>query len=81
MIKFKLPHLFKTENALGNLFLPKLTKVCSLNSFQHRVCVCVPISVMFLSNSLSLSLSLSLFKTETALGNLFLLVFIISKDK
>ena len=58
MIKFKLPHLFKTENALGNLFLPKLTKVYSLNSFQHRVCV--PISVMFLSNSLSLSLSLYL---------------------
>ena len=60
MIKFKLPHLFKTENALGNLFLPKLTKVYSLNSFQHRVCVCVPISVMFLSNSLSLSLYLKL---------------------
>ena len=62
MIKFKLPHLFKTENALGNLFLPKLTKVYSLNSFQHRVCVCVcvPISVMFLSNSLSLSLFLSI---------------------
>ena len=75
-----------TETALGNLFLLKLTNVCSVSLMLKQMirnefiltscaCVCVRISVMILSNALSLSLPLYLKKntTETALGNLFLL--------